>query len=264
MNKKSKTYLILGAFVLTGYISCGFLLAVFQERVVYLKPNRPFAPCEALRSSTSITQGGTRMYHQSEGRDTVVVFYHGNGNVACDTAFMGNHFSVSGADYIFPEYEGYGGDGNVPSHDGVKRNVVDVINYVKTQSYDEVIIIGQSIGTAASSYHVSLEPPDKVFLVSPMLSIEHAAKMRFPIYPVHLFVDNAFDNAVLLRDYAGDIVIAHGSRDISIPSKSGRLLFESLSTKQKEFILVDGASHSSMLQEEIVIQAIKNHIRKEL
>lgn len=264
MNKKSKIYLTLGAVVLIGYISCGFLLVVFQERIVYLKPNRPFAPCEDLATSNMITQGGTRMYHQNDGHDTVVIFYHGNGNVACDAAFMSNHFLVSGADYIFPEYEGYGGDGNVPSHHGVKRTVVDIIDYVKTQSYDEVMIIGQSIGTAASSYHVSLEPPDKVFLVSPMLSIEHAAKMRFPIYPVQFFVDNAFDNAALLKSYTGDIVIAHGSRDISIPSKSGRLLFERLHTEQKEFILVDGASHSSMLQEEIVIQAIKDHIRKEL
>lgn len=257
---------VLGFFVIF-YISFFFYLISSQDDIIYHPPNRDFYLCGEFPEQTKIAEHKqTRMYHRHNPKsDKVVIFYHGNGNVACDLGFLANSFEVTGVSYIFPEYSGYGGDGKEPVSEEIKHNVKDVIDYIETQNYKEIIVIGQSVGTGVAGYHVSESlNVNKLLLISPFDNIIEVATRRFVFYPdflIRLFVNNPFDNLENLKEFDGELVILHGDKDIIIPIERGKNLFESLKNENKEMIVIEGAGHNDVFDKERVLGEIKRFIR---
>ena len=180
-------------FFLVFYVSFFIYLISSQDKIIYHPPNKDFYSCNQFSAQTkTVEYGQTRMYHRHNTEsDKVVIFYHGNGNVACDLSFLANSFEVTGVSYIFPEYIGYGGDGEKPSSEEIKNNVEDVIDYLETQEYKEIIVIGQSVGTGVSSYHISQSSDvNKLLLISPFDSIVDVAVKRF------IFLSRIFDSKI--------------------------------------------------------------------
>lgn len=256
------------AFFLVFYVSFFFYLISNQDNIIYHPPNRDFETCNQFPQQTkTVEHGQTRMYHRHNSEsDKVIIFYHGNGNVACDLGFLANSFEVTGVSYIFPEYIGYGGDGKKPSSEEIKNNVKDVIDYLEIQNYKEIIVIGQSVGTGIASYHVSQSSDvNKLLLISPFDSIVDVAVKRFIFYPdflIRSFVENPFDNIKNLSDYTGEIIILHGNKDIVIPLERGKNLFENLKTENKEMVVIPDVGHNNIFDKEKVIREIKEFIRK--
>lgn len=228
-----------------SYVGFGGILFFAQERFIYQPWPQDFVTCDALQVAEKVTYNGTRMYVR-EGVKGFVVLYHGNAGSACDRAYYADIFVSHGYGYILPEYAGYSNDVRLPSHDLVRRDVENVTSFLRARSVSEVLVIGESIGTGAASYHTSLLPPDRLLLVSPFTDIESIARELFWYYPTSILVVNAFDNVSLLREYSGSVTVIHGERDTIIPQKLGIRLFEGLPTEQREFVSVSGAGHNDL------------------
>lgn len=261
-----KSLISIVLLLFTFYIAFFIFLIRDQDKIIYHPPARDFDTCKSFPSGTqNVTHNQTRMHHRhNDQSDTVVIFYHGNGNIACDLGFLANSFEVNNVSYIFPEYEGYGGDGEIATSDGVKRTVQNVISYIETQKYQNVIIIGQSVGTGAATYHTQIKSPDKLLLISPFDSIMGIAMNRFALYPKFLiqrFVDNAFDSIENLAKYKKEFVILHGNKDLVIPITRGKNLFENLNNDNKKLIIIPDVGHNRMYQDDEVMQVIKKFIQ---
>lgn len=262
-RKKTLWFLVVFLIFYIGF----FAYLIFnQDKIIYHPPNKNFYFCDQFPAKTKMIEyKNTRMYYRyNENSDKVVVFYHGNGNVVCDLGFLANSFEVSGVSYIFTEYDGYGGDGKIPSSDQIKNNVQDVIDFVNEKNYKQVYIVGQSVGTGVASYHASKSSPDKLLLISPLDSISEVAKKRFFFYPDFLidnFIDNSFDSIENLLNYKNKIVIFHGNKDIVIPLERGQNLFENLKTEDKKMIIIDGFGHNDILNNSEVIDKIKEFVK---
>lgn len=264
INKRTIWVLI---FFVIFYILFFIYLILNQDDIIYHPPNRNFYSCDQFPEQTEkVEYGQTRMYHRHNANsDKIVVFYHGNGNVACDLGFLANSFEVAGVSYIFPEYTGYGEDGQKkPTSEEIKNNVKDVIDYIETQNYKEVIVIGQSVGTGVAGYHVSeTSNVNKLLLISPFDNMIEVALRRFFFYPdflIRSFVENSFDNIENLSDYMGEIMILHGNKDMVIPLERGKNLFENLKTEDKNMIVIPDVGHNNMYKKEKVIRVIKGFV----
>lgn len=249
------------AFLLAGifYVLFGVFITLYQEKIIYQPSSRDFASCIDFKDAEKVEYNGTRMY-VSEGKRGVVILYHGNAGSACDRYFYAELFKNEGYGYIIPEYVGYGDDVHKPSHEYIKKDVINVVSYVAKKEYKNIIVVGESIGTGMASFHVSLSSPNKVLLISPFTSILDIAKSRFWFYPVVLMVDNQFDNTSLLNKYYGQIEIIHGNRDNVIPQNIGRKLYSSLVSKNKEFVSVEGFGHNDLFMTDSTYTAIRKFL----
>ena len=243
------------------YISFGILLTVNQERVVYQPFVQDFDSCERFAIAQKVTLNGTRMYVRDTEKP-VAVLYHGNAGSACDRDLYANLFTQAGYGYIIVEYTGYSNDSQTPTHDAVKDDVKNVIEYLEGENIENVSVAGESIGSGVASYHTSLQPPERLVLISPFTDLHDVARNRFWFYPTSLLVDNAFDNQTALQNYAGEILIVHGDNDSVIPYELGKELFDSLET-EKELVTVKGAGHNDLFHYQQTHVAIQEFLVQE-
>jgi pimeloyl-ACP methyl ester carboxylesterase len=242
MLKRNKIALGIFAFF---YISYGLVLTLMQESIIYQPWPQDFTACSALADATAVTHNGTRMYVE-HGERGLVVLYHGNAGSACDRAFYVREFQRAGFGYVLVEYAGYSNDERKPTHDLIKQDVRNVVSYLQDHPAPRTVVVGESIGTGAASLHTALQAPDHLVLIAPFASLSDMAQRKFWFYPSRWLVDNAFDNVSLLQTYQGPVTIIHGDNDMIIAQKSGLLLFEQLTTTQKEFVSLSGYGHNDL------------------
>ena len=256
MKKRNKLAL---AILAIFYVSFGAFLTLYQDNIVYYPNSQDFVSCVDFQSEEKIDFKGTRMYLKDTNKPTIVL-YHGNAGSACDRSFYADIFTQAGYGYIIIEYAGYSNDLRKPTHDLIKNDAQNVLEYIKENHISNITVVGESIGTGVASYHVSLDQPDKLLLISPFTNLTDVAKNRFWFYPTSMLVDNAFDSVIFLSQYQNPTTIIHGNKDSIIPYKLGRELFESLKT-EKEFITVDGAGHNDLFSYPEMYTAVTDFLK---
>jgi hypothetical protein len=243
------------------YISFGVFLTFNQEKIIYQPSSQDFAACLNFVEAEKITHQGTRMY-VSATTGPMVVLYHGNAGSACDRGVYAAQFTQAGYGYIIVEYAGFSNDTREPGHELIKQDVENVISYLENMGVEELVVVGESIGTGFASYHASLAPPEKLLLISPFTNLSDIAKERFWFYPTSLLVDNALDNVEALKNYRGKVAIIHGTEDSIIPYQLGRRLFASVPA-EKELISIAGAGHNDLFTVEQTYAAMQDFLTQE-
>lgn len=252
MHRRSlRALIVFGLF----YVVFGVYLTLNQERIVYQPWPQDFYRCPGFAAAELVTHQGTRMYGRFTANQPVAVLYHGNAGSACDRAFLAELFTAAGYGYLVVEYAGYSNDPTPPSHERIKHDVRNVIDFIDRRNITEVAVVGESIGTGVASYHTALAPPERLLLISPFTDLAAIAAARFWFYPTRLLVTNAFQPQVDLQNYSGNVTIIHGSDDTIIPYRLGQSLYASLST-EKQFVTIDGAGHNNLFQYDATFAAL--------
>jgi len=246
-------------FLIT-YVAYGAYLVFSQERITYQPTPQDFATCAELVHVEQVTYEGTRMYFKDNGPH-VVVLYHGNYGSACDRAFLAELFEEAGYSYLLPEYAGYSNDIVKPSHERIKKDVEHVTAFLKEKNFSEVVVVGESVGTRFATYHVSLAPPQKLLLISPFSSLTDIAQHAFWYYPVSFLMNDPFDNARLIGDFPGKVVLLHGEKDDIIPLNLGQKLFDGLATPNKDLIVIPTAGHNNLFAFPETWQVIRDFLK---
>lgn len=250
----------LAIFVLF-YIFLGAYLAIFQESQIYFPDNRDFYSCKEFESAEKINFKGTRMYFKKVS-EKIAVLYHGNAGSACDRYFYANIFEGKGYSYLIPEYAGFSNDSQKPSHDLIKNDVRNVLEFIASQNFSETAVVGESVGSGAASYHASIKAPAKLLLISPFTSLLDIAREIYWFYPVSLMVDNAFDNTELLKNYKNTLMVIHGENDEIISYKFGKKLFDEASSEEKKMINIPGAGHNDLPVYDIFYTSIYEFLKQ--
>ncbi|MHB1117934.1 MAG: alpha/beta hydrolase [Minisyncoccota bacterium] len=245
---------------LVAYVVYGAYLVFSQERIIYQPTPQDFATCVELAQAEKVTYEGTRMYFKNNG-PRVVVLYHGNYGSACDRAFFAELFEEGGYSYLLPEYAGYSNDTVSPSHERIKKDVEHVTRFLTAKNFSDVVVVGESVGVRFASYHTSLSRPQKILLIASFVSLTDVARNAFWYYPVALLMNDPFDNARLIGDFPGDVVLLHGGKDNIVPLKSGEKLFEHLAAPNKKLMVVPEAGHNDLFLFPESWQAIRDFLK---
>lgn len=240
--------LVLILTIVVGIKFIGNRVEERQEQLVYL-PNY-YRSSETFVGYKWITHQGTRMQIPEEGiTDRVLVLYHGNAGAVIHREYFRRAAASAGYTLLAVEYAGYGSDTTPPTHARTLRDVVNTIDFLRTQGVYEYAIVGESIGSGFASYHTSLEAPAKLVLVSPFTSLVDAAKdiagWKGRLIGIESRILNVFDNVALLHEYRGDVLVIHGAQDATIPYLHGIRLHATLSAN-KTFVTIPSAGHNNL------------------
>jgi pimeloyl-ACP methyl ester carboxylesterase len=191
---------------------------------------------------------GTRAYYIESGSSTkIAISYHGNGERACDSAYLVNWLTQYGYNVLAVEYSGYSGDtSKTPSVELLLRDAEHMNTWVKQGNYSHMLIIGRSIGTGFASYHASLASPEKLLLISPFDTLVQLTSGHYPVYSTSLLLKTDLNN-VTNASFAKEVLIIHGTDDVIVPIARGKSLFEKLPQIQKTFIPIEGYAHNDVL-----------------
>lgn len=242
------------------YLLLGLLLFFNQKSLLYYPDKQNFDNCSGFSDYQKIYYNGTRFYYKQSSVDNVIVFYHGNAGSACDRSYFKSTFEQSNSSLIFVEYAGYSNDNIKPSRKSILEDVQNVHDFVEKNSFKNVIVYGESIGSGAAGYNAYLGNVDYLILVTPFSRLDDVAQSKYIIYPALILVSEKYDNIKWLQNYKGNLIILHGDNDFVIPHRFSLKLFNKIPTDKKEYVLIEGKGHNDIWTSSIFVENITNYI----
>ena len=248
--------LLLVVVGVAAYVGALVTLWWAQERVVFQPPRGlQREPVHARRVSYR-TADDVELFAYVIGEctasNTVLLAFHGNADLArWFVPWAAEVARQTGACVLLPEYRGYDDASGTPTYAASSLDARAALAYAHEAlgaDASRTVYFGHSLGTGDAAELARFEPPRTLILQSPFTSARAmAARMVLPgltlfwsaISRVH------FDTVNLVRALRCPVWVAHGTRDLIIPVRMGRTVFEAAAVKGK-LLIVDGAGHNDV------------------
>lgn len=193
----------------------------------------------------------------------VIVFFHGNGEIAADYEQLAFLYTRSGITVFVVDYRGYGNSDGRPTasallHDAkaVWAAAGDVLASRGVQ-YDRLFLMGRSLGSAAVLEIAAAADEDQAGDANGIagLIIESGFAHTFPLIERIGYVRvpdadeerDGFRNLQKIARVGLDTLIIHGEADFIIPVEDGRELYQASAAETKHLVTVPGAGHNDLM-----------------
>lgn len=182
-----------------------------------------------------------------------VLYFHGNGEIACDYDWFAPEYNRLGLDLFVADYRGYGrgnGEPTIASMTSDSLKVFDFFrNTVPGTGKGKTFIMGRSLGSMPALTMASRRANQLAGLI---IESGFPAVTRI-LY--HLGFHTPTGQAAALEKAALALVssislpslIIHGSEDTLIPYEEGLLLHDTLASPLKRMVTIPGAGHNDIM-----------------
>ena len=235
-----------------------FVLTFFANRAIFHPTQYPDGPWEMqshwkaedvwLETSDGVKIHGW-MIPSAGSAPLVTLYFHGN---AGNLTHRVDHIEAiveAGTPILIIDYPGYGKSDGSASEAGCYRAADAAYDYLTSHGYlpDQIVLYGESLGTAAAVDLASRKPSAGVVLEAPFPSARSVAARVLPgIGPL---VVSGLDTGTKITNVKAPVFVLHGTLDQVIAYDLGREVFK-LANEPKQFWTVDGAHHSDIVVRE--------------
>lgn len=180
------------------------------------------------------------------------VLFHGNAGNANQRQYYINLLDEIHKDkylyrLIVVEYPGYGLNyQKTTDKSSLISHAQKTMSFLIQQYSNDIIVIGESLGTGIASQMVMEFKLSKIVLITPYSSINDVASSKFWFLPVSFLLKNNFNSMDYLNQYKGKSLFIIAENDSIIPPKFAEKLYNyTIGNKQK--IVVSDADHNDWL-----------------
>ena len=227
-----------------------------NDVVFHPRPEGPGAPAGAVSTETAVDGALIGGYlHRSENSDTLMLFFHGNGEIAADYGALAHLYTGSGVSFWVVDYRGYGRSTGSPTFLRMLADAESILEDIPAveaaarMRFSRLIVMGRSLGSApalhlAAGFSVRVDGLvlDSPFADAPGL-IRRLGGPEIDTAPRSGFVDN-LERAKACRM---PTLILHGTEDRIIPVSEAEALHEAIPSTQKRLVKIRGAGHNDLL-----------------
>lgn len=204
-----------------------------------------------------VAADGTKLHaklHPAAKTDPVVLFFHGNGEVASDYDEIAPFFNRIGLSLMVFEYRGYGRSGGTPTVKTLFSDAVDSVDQAKRTLAEQgfsgpIFVMGRSLGSAAA-VAVLLERPQAAAGLIIESGFAHALPLMAVLGadPAELGVkeDRCFNHLEKLKRIKTPLLVIHGEGDRLIPFTDAQALLDASAAAEKLLVGIPGADHNDL------------------
>jgi fermentation-respiration switch protein FrsA (DUF1100 family) len=237
----------------TAYFAVVVLLAANQQRLVYPAPPARPAPVGFVPISLQTADGLTITagYRQARQGLPTVLFFHGNGMVWPDSAYVTDRLASRGYGLLLAEYRGYNGNPGEPSEQGLYHDARAALAWLESQGvpHGDIVLAGLSVGSGPAVQLATEFEPRAVLLISPLASLPATAEAAYPWLPVRWLIRDRYDNLAKLAQVDAPVLIVHGEADALIPLSHARRLAQA--NPDTAFVSLPGLGHNMAAEPEV-------------
>jgi pimeloyl-ACP methyl ester carboxylesterase len=238
------------------------------------EPDTGPPPSNAVDEAITVADG-VRLharFHLAGQEEPNILFFHGNGETVSDYDDIGSFYTRFGMNFLAVDYRGYGRSSGSPTVTAMLADAHQVLAAVKAWlsaagHTGPLLIMGRSLG-AAAALELAASHADSVA----GLIIESGFATTLPLL-MNLGVDVAglgiteedgFRNVRKISSFTKPTLIIHGQYDEIIPVNSAAILQAQSPARAKEFQVVPGASHNTIIASagELYFSVIKQFCNK--
>ena len=148
-----------------------------------------------------------------------ILFFHGNAGKLDNRIYKLNEFEKMDVNYLIFAYRGFSGNKGKPSESGLYEDALAAKKWLNSKEIEDknIILYGESLGTAIAINLAKDNSFSGVILESPFTSMETLAKKYYPYLPVSILLKDKFNsidklnmnNAVITSGYFNPIHSGH-------------------------------------------------------
>jgi len=144
-------------------------------------------------------------------------------------------------------YRGYAKSGGSSSQEGFFQDADSAFEFLKSKniSSKDIILFGESIGSAVAVNLASKHDFGAVILEAPFSSILSVAQKTYWFLPISFILKDRFESDKIASKVSAPVLIMHANKDYIVPFEEGKKLYE-LFNSRKKFIAIDGDFHIAL------------------
>jgi pimeloyl-ACP methyl ester carboxylesterase len=212
---------------------------------------------------------GCRFY--LEGPDApCILYFHGNGETVADHDTIGPRYNEVGINLLVTDYRGYGWSSGKPSVTAMFADgeilLQETRKWMAENGYTgPLFLMGRSLGSAcAIDLAAKYSDEIKGLIIESGFADTLPLARSLGIDVLDFTEEECFNNNAKIALVSKPTFILHGARDEMIPAAEAEKLQSFCGAKSKEFQVVPGADHNSIITVagRLYFQAIKQFIDK--
>jgi uncharacterized protein len=229
----------------------------FPRRAFQGRNLPPGAVDGTLKVDADVSLGYRLYVHTPDA--PLVLFFHGNGEVAPDYDFGARMYHMVGLSLMVVDYRGYGWSTGTPLFStflpdalAVADALPEVMAAAKINADVSLFIMGRSLGSAPA-VHIAYKRRDRfraLLIDSGYADTPSLFKGRGLTLPDEMLTnpDLPFNNENKVREMDDmPLFVVHGQEDQLLPVKHGQALYDASRAEHKSLYTVAGAGHNDLM-----------------
>lgn len=183
-----------------------------------------------------------------------ILFFHGNGEVACDYDGIAPLYQKMGLNLFVADYRGYGRSGGHPDISHLFSDSHMVFQYFKDtlragRFSGGVVVMGRSLGSYPAVELASSHQSELMGLIIESGFVSIARLLRNMGLALQLPGVELLEKAHLdkVRSIHLPALVIHGEQDFLVPFQEGQALFNGLGSTEKRLVPISGAGHNDIM-----------------
>ena len=167
-------------------------------------------------------------YHKKNNNYKTILYLHGNAGSLENRIHKINHFKDMDVNFLLLAWRGFNGNRGLPTEKGLYEDGRSAIRWLKSKNIQEnnIIIYGESLGTAVAIEIAQNKNFAGVILESPFTSMVDAGKNVYPYLPVKLLLKDKYESHKKIKNINIPTLIMHGKVDNIVPFYMGKKMYE--------------------------------------
>ena len=167
-------------------------------------------------------------FHLKNSNKKTILFLHGNAGNLDNRIDKLNSLGSMDINFLIISWRGYSGNPGNPSEEGLYKDAMGSINWLNKKgiSNDQIILYGESLGTAIATEVGQNENFAGIILEAPFTSMVDMGQKIYPIFPVKFLLKDKYESKNKIKNIKSPILIMHGEVDKIVPFRMGKKMFE--------------------------------------
>ena len=189
-----------------------------------------------------------------------ILFFHGNAGDLSNRNYKLNELSKLDLNFLIFAYRGFSSNQGKPSEQGLYKDARSVLDWLKAKDVKEknIILYGESLGTAIAIETAQNKNLAGIILESPFTSMIELAQKYYPFLPVKFLLKDKYETVKKLPNIRSPLLILHGRLDTIVPFAMGEELLEKANTPKFKYF-IDNDDHM-MRYDKNLLNEIKRFI----
>ena len=244
---------------------------VMQRSLLYpaarQTPNLAAHDVAGLVEVTTETPDGLILRHwyvpPSQPGAAVLVVFHGNAGHLGERLPKLSQVIEAGFGILFAGYRGYSGNPGKPTEDDLTADAHLLLDWLAAQGVaaERTVVYGESLGTGVAVKMAAARETAGVILESPYTSIAEVAQTHYWYLPAKWMVLDKWDSMAHIGRIRAPLLVVHGARDKTVPTRYGRRLFAA-APEPKELFILDAAAHNDLYDDPRTAERVIAFLRR--
>lgn len=169
-------------------------------------------------------------YFEKDPSFKTIVFFHGNAGNLQNRIYKLNEFSKLDVNYLIFAYRGFNGNNGFPNEEGLYEDANAAIKWLnkKGTKNENIVLYGESLGTAIAINQGSKNKFGGMILESPFTSMVDLAKKYYPYLPVKILLKDQYNSENKINLINFPVLVMHGEKDKIVPFYMGKKIYNKL------------------------------------